>query len=387
MFEINPATRQYRGFHTVESEPGRVILSFESSKHMSIHANTPETEAVIQRQRRLSFITSSIISVLTVVLLMLVFSFFLLVPMVQEPPVIVAYESGTTEDFQPDRPKTLPTTERKPAAPSAARVSVITAQTTSPTAVPTVDVEVVTPSLDFGTGEDFGEGWASGDGFGSGGGASFFNQKVKAKRVAYVIDYSLSMKGVPEKLMRAELSKSIKELGTGMQFQMIFFAGPVWVAGAEVHMEKGNRAATVKDGGRKYDWKSAGDAHSWNPDGKKQTPEWLTVSSSTLKSAAKDIRETPLVWGTIWDHPLEMALSMDPKPDVIFFMTDGVAGSKSPAVAKEIGRKARSANVIINTVAMMVPKAQEPLKELAKRSGGQFTIVKEGGKVQVVPLD
>jgi hypothetical protein len=44
-------------------------------------------------------------------------------------------------------------------------------------------------------------------------------------------------------------------------------------------------------------------------------------------------------------------------------------------------------NVVINTVALMVPKAQEPLKDLAKRNRGQFTIVKEGGKVEVVPLN
>jgi hypothetical protein len=68
-------------------------------------------------------------------------------------------------------------------------------------------------------------------------------------------------------------------------------------------------------------------------------------------------------------------------------MTDGMAGSNTPDVAKEIGRKARSSNVVINTVALMVPKAQEPLKDLAKRSRGQFTIVKEGGKAEVVPLN
>jgi hypothetical protein len=111
------------------------------------------------------------------------------------------------------------------------------------------------------------------------------------------------------------------------------------------------------------------------------------VSDGTLKTAAKHIRETELVWGTIWDHPLEMALAMEPRPDVIFFMTDGVAGGKSADIAKDIGRKAKSANVIINTVAMMIPKAQEPLKDLAKRSGGQFSIVREGGNVLIVPLD
>jgi hypothetical protein len=98
------------------------------------------------------------------------------------------------------------------------------------------------------------------------------------------------------------------------------------------------------------------------------------------------VKETPLVLGTIWDHPLEMALAMEPKPDIIFFMTDGVAGKKSEEIAKEMGRKAKAKGVVINTVALMVPQAQEPLKQLAKLSGGQFSIVKEGGAVEVVPL-
>jgi hypothetical protein len=354
---------------------------------MSLHATTPETEALLRRQRRISFITSSVISVLVVILMMLVFSIFLLSPILKESPEFVTYESGLTDEPEQEQKINPLTRERKPSAPSASRASVIAAQTVSTTSVPTVDVAVEAPSLDFGTGDDFGDGWSSGDGSGLGGGASFFNQKVKAQRLAYVIDYSLSMQGAPDKLMRAELGKSIGELGPGMQFQMIFFAGPVWVAGQEVIMSKGRRTATVKDGARKFEWKSAGDAHSWEPDGKSQNPEWLTVSASTLRSAAKHVRETPLVWGTIWNHPLEMALSMEPKPDIIFFMTDGVAGKESAEIAKKIGRKARSMNVVINTIAMMVPKAQEPLKDLAKRSGGQFTIVKEGGKVEVVPLD
>ena len=41
---------------------------------------------------------------------------------------------------------------------------------------------------------------------------------------------------------------------------------------------------------------------------------------------------------------------------------------------------------MINTVAMMEPKAEEAMKELAKRTGGQFTIVQKGGKVKLVQL-
>jgi hypothetical protein len=354
---------------------------------MSLHATTPATEALLRRQRKISMVTSSIISLLAVILILLVFSIFMLAPVFDETTEFVTYESGMVEEPEKDPRQTPLSRERKPAAPSASKVNVIAAQTVSTTAVPTIDVTVETPSLDFGTGDDFGDGWSTGDDSGIGGGASFFNQKVTAKRVAYVIDYSLSMSGVRDRLMREELEKSIRQLGSGMQFQMIFFAGPVWVAGQQVSMREKNRLATVKDGEREYEWKTDGGANTWKPVGTRHQPEWLTVTSSNLQTAVDHIRKTRLVWGTIWDHPLEMALSMEPKPDVIFFMTDGMAGSNTPDVAKEIGRKARSSNVVINTVALMVPKAQEPLKDLAKRSRGQFTIVKEGGKAEVVPLN
>ena len=69
---------------------------------------------------------------------------------------------------------------------------VIAANTASPTAIPVPELDVDAVSAAFGTGDDFGDGWGfgDGDGFGGGGGTSFFQQKVQAQRVAYVIDYS-----------------------------------------------------------------------------------------------------------------------------------------------------------------------------------------------------
>jgi hypothetical protein len=56
-------------------------------------------------------------------------------------------------------------------------------------------------------------------------------------------------------------------------------------------------------------------------------------------------------------------------------------------LAEDLGRKAKRTNTIINTVAMMQPKAEGAMKELAKRTGGQFSIVRKGGKVDLVPVD
>jgi hypothetical protein len=74
-----------------------------------------------------------------------------------------------------------------------------------------------------------------------------------------------------------------------------------------------------------------------------------------------------------------MVLEMDPLPQVIYFMTDGVA-TGSEAWARMIGAKAKAKGVRINCIAMMEPRAHGDMDELAKRTGGQFTIVTEAGK-------
>lgn len=319
---------------------------------------------------------------------MLILSLMLLSPLFKETPTIVTYESNLTEETQLEEKKLPVSMERKPSSPSSSMAKVITANTDSPMAVPVPDVEVTVPSMDFGDGDGFGNGWGSGDGFGSGGGgASFFNQKVKADRVAYVIDYSQSMTGARDKLMRKELVKSVNGLTPGISYQLIFFAGPAWVAGDKVQMNQGRKSATVDAGSTSFDWTSGGTAHDWTSKGKKQKADWLKCAPSTREKSLKHINQTSLVYGTNWEPALEMALAMDPQPQIIFFMTDGVTGGDSEALAKSMATKAKAKKIIINTVAMMEPKAEKAMKEMAKRTGGQFTIIEQGGKVRQVPIN
>ena len=349
---------------------------------MSLHATSTEAEDALKRQRRNSMISSMVIGILTVILLMLLLSFFFLAPMLKEVPVIVTYESNQKDTTELEVKKVPQNTERKPSAPSASMARVITANTQSAVAVPVPDVEVTSPSVEFGTDNDFGEGWAgAGDGAMGGGAATFFQQKVSAERIAYVIDYSGSMSGERERLMRAELKKSVSKLPPGMNYQLIFFAGPAWVAGDEVIMPKDRKTAEVKDGGRTHDWKSNGGAYVWEEKGTKRKADWIVASSSTLRKSQKLIESTKLVWGTAWEAPLMMALNMDPAPQIIFFMTDGSAGPESLKIAEDVGRKAKSRGIKVNTVAMMEPKAAEAMNELAKRSGGEFTMIEKGGKI------
>jgi predicted phosphoribosyltransferase len=75
-----------------------------------------------------------------------------------------------------------------------------------------------------------------------------------------------------------------------------------------------------------------------------------------------------------------MAFQMDPLPETIIFMTDGVAAGDPIGVAKAIARKAKKNKITINTVALMEPKAAEAMAKLAEGSGGKFVLIGADGK-------
>lgn len=136
---------------------------------MSLHVQlSPEALQRLQAQRRNSSISSVAISILSVVLAALLLGVFLLPNITQDVPVIVTYKSKIEDETQVVEKKVQTSMDPKPSSPSTSMAKVITSKTTSPTAVPTPDVDVSTPSLDFGDGNDFGSGWGSGDGDGGG---------------------------------------------------------------------------------------------------------------------------------------------------------------------------------------------------------------------------
>lgn len=233
-----------------------------------------------------------------------------------------------------------------------------------------------------------GAGGGMANGFGGGGAGKailFFNQQVRAQNIAYVIDFSRTMKGKREKLMRDELSKSIAQLSPVQKFQLIFFSGPVWCAGDQVEMAEDKRHATVTSGRHSYRWQPNGRPGGWEVDGRRPKPEWLTAHGDAITTATRHIRETPLVYGTYWQPPLEIALSMDPAPHVVFFMTDGLTGANTRNVVQTISHQARSKKIVINTVAMMEPQARESMRELAHSTGGQFSMIEPDGSVVLEP--
>lgn len=342
-------------------------------------------DEVAKRQRQKASIASIFIAFLVLALIMLIFALVLLPSWVKEQTVMVSYQMPSVDQEEIQK-KTVSQFKSKPSAPSAAMTKVIAANTTSPMAIPVPETEVTEPSLDFGSGDDFGAGWDSGSGDGSGGGgASFFNQKVSAGRVVYVIDYSASMRGKREELMRDELAKSVSKLKPGMQYQMIFFAGPAWVAGDELEFDGGDEQG-----------KTSKEVKVETAEGKKHTikkkerwkvptsynAQWKEATSENLRESRKVIRNHGLIYGTEWSKPLEMAMEMDPAPQIIFFMTDGTGGTVGKV--KELASRAKRKQIVINSIAMMMPSTADAMGALAYGTGGVFTIIDEKGRAKKV---
>ena len=138
---------------------------------MSLHAQlSPQAQARLAAQQRMSTITSLIIALLLMVLVGLILWIIAMNLPSKNIPQLVSY-NGTPESEENLKQKKVQTKiERKPAAPSASMSKVIAANTSSPTAIPIPEIDVPDPSTDFGDGNDFGDGWGDGDGSGAGGG-------------------------------------------------------------------------------------------------------------------------------------------------------------------------------------------------------------------------
>ena len=361
---------------------------------MSIHVPlNDEAKRQLEKQKRVSTISSFLISILTIVLVALLLGFFLINTVGKEEVQIVTYQANAPDETEPEAEKVKTNVQRKPTAPSSSPVKTIVATTTSATSIPTVDAVEAVEALDFGEGDDFGAGVGFGDGvgFGGGGGTSFFNQKVKASRIVYVIDYSASMGQLGRnQLMRDELTKSVRSLSPGSSYQLVFFAGPYWVGGDEVikvetrdkNDEKVQDITIKAQDGKTYKWGDEPFAKTYKQEPK--VPDWKPASEANIKESLIAIKETPLILGTKWQGPLEFAMEMKPTPELIFFMTDGLTSGNIIEITDELAKTAKRKNITINTVSLIEPRAEEAMLNLAKKTGGVATLVDKDGKAKEI---
>jgi hypothetical protein len=142
--------------------------------------------------------------------------------------------------------------------------------------------------------------------------SNFMGVKSQANKILFIIDYSASMKG-RDKVMRYELCKAIDKLPAVGSVAVLFFSGPTWIAGQDANTLHKNWEGSNGGG-----WKPK-EGHT------PERPKWMPVTPSNKKKLKEAVVSTPLTFGTVWDNSFEWAFYMNPKPDVIYFMTDGNA--------------------------------------------------------------
>lgn len=222
-----------------------------------------------------------------------------------------------------------------------------------------------------GTGFLDGGGGLGGDDFQSFN-VSFFGVKGNGRRLVFIIEYSNGMQYKErEPVMRREASRVIKELPEGVEFAVIFFCGPAWSATTNLRDELDKWVVTRGDypSYRPRDWDSI-----------MSQIHYMKASRSSKATVIRAIQETPLMGGgTIHDHPLFMALSMDPLPNTIFLMAVGNYKSSRGINAlrdmvrqlKEQGREVPQ----IHTVCFPVLD-NSLLEQMAELTNGEYRVIR-----------
>jgi hypothetical protein len=136
---------------------------------MSIHAElSTEARMRLERQTRMSSISSIIISLLFTILVGLLLGWYLIPNLTPDPPMVTVHPP-TEIVVPPTDPPTVPTSlQRRPTAPNATGVKILGIAPNAPISIPIPDIDITTPSLDFGVGMDYGDMGTGGDGPGGG---------------------------------------------------------------------------------------------------------------------------------------------------------------------------------------------------------------------------
>ncbi len=183
-----------------------------------------------------------------------------------------------------------------------------------------------------------GEGLGIGSGAGSGGGgASFFGVEATGSRFAFIIDMSASMSwdGKIETL-RAELAKSIEGMTEQNEFVVVLFSD----------------MATIM--GERSQWVSASDA------GKK----WARRCIAALRPDG----------GTNPGPGFIAAMQMKPRPDAIYFMTDGEFADPDGVVA-EVGALNNQLKIPVHCLCFTTAASEQVMRKIANASGGSYTFI------------
>ena len=196
------------------------------------------------------------------------------------------------------------------------------------------DSSTMAPSLSGGGSSGMGGGMG-----GSGGGTTFFGISSAGSRFCYIVDISGSM-NTQNRLNAAiaELTKSLKQLPDFARFYILFYSSNV----------KYNIPSSQKG--------------------------WNTARNSTIRKMAKEFKSIRPQGGTNPAPAFARAFELDPLPEVIYFLNDGII---SPFSAQQLQHMMPSGSrIVINTISFGDSASQQEMINIAKQNQGQFKHVK-----------
>ncbi len=188
-----------------------------------------------------------------------------------------------------------------------------------------------------GAGEEFSPGQMLG---GGGAGTSFFGIEARGTRFVYIVDVSGSMAEADRiGTLRRNLVESINILPEHASFLIIAYS---------------DNAFSMND---QYRWYKADDATKF------KVRAWI----NRLVSAG----------GTEPAPAFEEAFKLKPRPDVIYFMTDGQQTDVLPSFIRALNTRGRRTK--INTIVFGARGGEEIMRRIAKESGGEYRYVPDNG--------
>ncbi len=183
-----------------------------------------------------------------------------------------------------------------------------------------------------------GDGLGVGSGLGTGGGgASFFGVEAAGSRFAYILDISASMNWDGKiDVLRAELATSIDHMTDQNEFTVVLFSDMAQVLG--------------------------------------ERSQWIAASDAGKKWARRSMAAVRPDGGTNPVPGFIAALGMKPRPDAIYFMTDGEFSDPEGVVA-EVTALNNQLKVPVHCICFVTAASEPVMRRIANASGGSYTFV------------
>ena len=160
---------------------------------------------------------------------------------------------------------------------------------------------------------------------------NFFGATGRGSKFVFAFDNSGSMSGRPLEAVKRELIQALEPLRSNHSFNIIV----------------------------------------WNSTYEKWRPNLVPATQTNKADAIKFIEDTVATGGTEPREPLLASILQ--KPEVIFFMTDGEFSLNVDEIVRNAGR------IVISTVQFSDGAPLAVLQELARRTNGDFMLIRVGG--------